>query len=83
MLEVVDGKLRPKQAISKEAFLRIAFITLKANACHEKIDSNLALQMTIFDEQCNASIENCDLSNIDNPDNIYDFSGEVYTTCEA
>jgi len=83
LLEVVDGKLRPKQAISKEAFLRIAFITLKANACHEKIDSNLALQMTIFDEQCNASIENCDLSNIDNPDNIYDFSGEVYTTCEA
>jgi hypothetical protein len=33
--------LRPKQAITKEKFLQIAYVALKGNSCIDRVDSNL------------------------------------------
>lgn len=65
LVEIIDWNIRPKQAISKEMFLRIAYITLKANSCEEKIEGDIALWI-----------------DMKNDVSIYDFSSNVYTTCE-
>ncbi|MFK7779910.1 MAG: PKD domain-containing protein [Candidatus Gracilibacteria bacterium] len=82
LVEKIDGKIRPKQAISKEMFLKIAYITLKANSCEEKIDNNIALEMVIYDKECSINNSNCDTSDLKDTTNIYDFTNNVYTTCE-
>ena len=84
LIEVVDWKIRPKQSISKEFFLRVAYLTLKANSCDEKKDNDLALSMDIFNKSCSKEkVDYCSLSNLDSSDNTYDFSENVVTTCEA
>ena len=82
LIEKINWKLNPKQAISKEKFLNIAYLILKSNSCNEKIENNLALKMIIYDEICNENKTNCKLSKLDNQNNIYDFDWEVKTTCE-
>lgn len=81
LVEVIDWKLRPKKNITKEEFLRIAYVALKANNCLEKTPNNLWLQMKIYDSNCNPSLTNCKLSNL-NSWNIYDFSAEAFTNSE-
>lgn len=83
LIEIKDWKLRPKQAISKEDFLKIAYLTLKANSCEEKVEWNISLKINIFDKTCEESDSNCNLSELDDLENIYDFWNEVYTTCES
>ena len=82
LIEKKWWKLRPKQAISKEDFLRIAFVALKANACSKKNDDGIAIRMKIFDKKCSINRVSCDLSDLNDKDNIYDFWKEVYTTCK-
>lgn len=83
LLEKVDWKLRPKKAVSKEDFLRIAFVALKANSCEIKKENNLALKMIIYDKSCDENKTNCKYADLSNISNIYDFTQDVYTTCEA
>ena len=80
LVEVVDSKLRPKKNITKEEFLRIAFVALKANNCLEKNDDSLWLEMNIYDSNCNENTHNCELSNLSNND-IYDFEAIVSNSC--
>ena len=82
LLEVKDWKLRPKQAVSKEDFLRIAYLTLKANSCDNKEENALALKIIIYDKNCNENINNCELSDLDDPNDEYDFTQEIYTVCQ-
>gem|GEM_PF-673727 len=77
LIEKVDNKLRPKKSVTKEEFLRIAYVALKANSCIERQDNNLALKMNILDRVCTSGEENCDLSNLKDPNNIYDLAPEV------
>ena len=83
LIEKKWWKLRPKKAISKEDFLRIAFVALKANSCWDRLnENNIALKMKIYDKECSVEKNNCELSKLDANDSIYDFWNEVYTTCE-
>lgn len=73
--------LRPKQAITKEQFLRIAYAALKWNSCNKTTDDNLWLQMKIFDKSCSESnSDSCDISSLDSTDDIYDFLWEVWVS---
>ena len=83
IIEKKDWKLRPKQAISKEDFLRIAYVTIKANACSEKTDNALALEMNIYDKECSSTDTNCSLSDLNDETDTYDFWNNLYTTCES
>lgn len=82
LVEKVDNKLRPKKNITKEEFLKLAYVALKANSCQEKIEDSLALKMKIYDRICNEKQKNCDLSDLDDVENIYDFDTEVWWICE-
>ena len=82
LIEKVDNKLRPKKSVTKEEFLRIAYVALKANSCIERQDNNLALKMNILDRVCTSGEENCDLSNLKDPNNIYDLAPEVWVVCD-
>lgn len=82
LVEKIDNKLRPKKNITKEEFLKIAYVALKANSCQEKTEDSLALKMKIFDKICNENKKDCDLSNLDETENIYDFTWEVWWICE-
>ncbi|MDD2871425.1 MAG: PKD domain-containing protein [Candidatus Gracilibacteria bacterium] len=82
LIDVVDGKIRPKQAISKEDFLRIAYVALKANSCIEKQENTLALNLLIKNSTCNSNDTKCSLSNLNNSNSIYDFGSDVSTKCE-
>ncbi len=83
LIEKKDWKLRPKQAISKEYFLHIAYVALKANACWQKQENNIALKMNIFNKECSESDKNCSISDLKDIDNTYDFWNDLYTTCES
>jgi hypothetical protein len=76
LIEPVDNKLRPKKSVTKEEFLRIAYVALKANSCIERQDNSLALKMNILDMVCTQG-SSCDLSTLKEPNNIYDFEPEV------
>ncbi len=82
LVEIVDWKLRPKFFITKEEFLRIAFVALKANNCIEKDDDNLWLEMNIYDSSCTEWSNNCELSTFLN-DDIYDFEAIVSNSCST
>jgi hypothetical protein len=82
LVDIIDWKIRPKQAISKEIFLRIAYVALKANSCVEKVENNIALKINVFDKSCNVNDLECSFSDLNDPSNIYDFKWDVYLTCE-
>ena len=82
LIEKIDGKIRPKKSITKEEFLRMAVVTLKANACMEIKDNTLPINMKILDKSCEIGQENCDLSNFDDEDNTYDLTSEVWWICD-
>jgi len=52
MIEKVDDKLYPKRSITKEEFLRIAYVALKSNSCTEITDNQIALAIDIWDKAC-------------------------------
>jgi hypothetical protein len=54
LVEKVDNTLRPKKSVTKEEFIRIAYVALKANSCVEKEENTLALKINILDKTCNA-----------------------------
>jgi len=79
LINVKDWKIRPKQAISKEKFLQIAYVALKANSCQEKVEDKIWLDIDIFDKSCNESISwTCNFSDLSWKDKIYDFKGNVW-----
>ncbi len=70
--------LRPKQAITKEKFLQIAYVAMKWNSCIDREDSNIWLKMKIYDKECSLNnIESCNISSLKWNNKIYDFFGDV------
>jgi hypothetical protein len=74
-----DDKLRPKQPITKEDFLYIAYVAMKANSCILKENYKLWLEMQIFPKTCNeANLNSCELSNLIWNEKVFDFFGKVW-----
>jgi len=82
LLEKTWDYLRPDKYINKEEFLLLAFKALKANSCIEKQENNLALQMQIFDKKCRLWDKKCNISNLQDPKNTYDFNANIAWFCE-
>ena len=88
MLTVIVGDCRQvwRQCMRyyrKQEFLRIAYIALKANSCLKIEKGKLALNINIFDKTCKKEDKNCDKSDLEDPDNTYDFKTIVWWICEA
>ena len=81
MLEVKDGKIRPKKWITKEEFLLIAYISFKSNSCASIEGKSLALRMNILPSSCTTDDTTCSSSDT-TEDNQYDFSSQVWGECE-
>ncbi|MDD3145170.1 MAG: PKD domain-containing protein [Candidatus Gracilibacteria bacterium] len=78
LVEVVDNKLRPKQAITKEDFLLISYVALRSNSCSEKSNDKLGLEINVYDKSCNLSIlGTCNISNLSGNQKVFDFYGNV------
>lgn len=83
LLETKDNKIYPKQYITKEEFIYLAYIALKWNSCPDTaVKNNIALKMKIRDKSCKASDKECKLSDLEDSDNTYDFLPIVETTCK-
>lgn len=76
--------LRPNQLVTKQDFLKMAYVALKANSCIELEDNNLALKINIFDKICSKekfTDWKCSLSDLEDDNNIFDFWAEVWWVC--
>ncbi len=82
LIEITDWKIRPKQYISKEDFLQIAYLALRTNSCNQKEENALSLKINIYSATCSKEDANCELVDLNNDNNIYDFGLDVYSTCE-
>lgn len=83
LLETRDNKIYPKQYMTKEEFIYLAYIALKWNSCPDTaVKNNIALKMKIRDKSCKASDKECKLSDLEDPDDTYDFLPIVETTCK-
>jgi len=77
--------LRPGNLITKEDFLKMAFVALKWNSCVEKIKDTLDLQIQVYDKSCNESKESkwlCKKSDLVDDENIFDFWEKSEWVCE-
>lgn len=82
LLEKQDNKIYPKKAVTKEEFILLAYIALKANDCKDtKVWNDIALKMKIYDKNCDSTKENCSSSTLEDEENTYDFSAIVETQC--
>ena len=83
LLEVdQDGNINPKNFITREEFLRMAYIIFKSNNCVDVNDAWFAVAIDIWDKDCTPTSTNCTRSNLDDPTNTYDFSPQAEWFCE-
>jgi len=84
LIEKDNGYLYPNQDITKQDFLKMAYVALKANnSCIQLEENSLALEMQIFDKQCSENtIKTCKLSDLTDPDDTFDFNSVVKWVCE-
>lgn len=82
LLELTDWKIRPQQKISKQDFLRIAFVALKANSCTQKIENKLPIDIIVYNKSCDSTKSNCKVSDLKDSDNTYDFTFKSNITCD-
>ena len=81
LLELTNNKARPGQSISKEDFLIIAYIALKANSCVEEEYNELAVNIDIFDKTCSIGQVNCEKTKFPFWEETFDFSADVDWVC--
>jgi len=82
MLEIVDGKIRPKKWITKEEFLLLSYIAFKSNSCAEITSDSIALDISILPWTCSEDDQNCNSRDINPWDDEYDFDSDVRWYCE-
>ncbi len=82
LLTLQNNKIYPKKSISKEEFLYIAYIALKANSCRKIEKNNLAINMKILDSKCNSNISNCKNPNFTKTEKVFDFKAEEFWVCD-
>jgi len=82
LIDVIDWKIRPKKTISKEDFLKMAFVALKANSCINKETNTLPINIIIKDSICKPNNVKCKLTNLNQTNNTYDFTENITSICE-
>jgi hypothetical protein len=83
LLDPQGNKIYPKQYMTKEEFIYLAYIALKGNSCpNTAVKNNIALKMRIQDKSCTANSKNCKLSDLEDPKNTYDFLPILETSCK-
>jgi len=75
--------VNPGKQITKEEFLKMSYIALRSNNCSEVSNDGLALEMNVWEKTCSEGDENCTRSNLQDPDDTYDFEAEVWWVCES
>lgn len=78
-----NGNINPEKQITKQEFLRMSYIALKSNSCSEIEWEDLALKMLIWEKTCEPRESDCVLSDLEDPDDTYDFEPEVEGFCEG
>ena len=79
-----NGNVNPKKQITKEEFLRMSYIALKSNSCNNIEWSQLAVKMFIWEKTCEMwDSSQCTLSDLNDPEDTYDFEPEVEWICES
>ena len=69
--------INPKQFVTREDFLKIAYIALKNNSC-QNIKQNLFwLQIEILDKTCNPEKQNCRFTDFPDWEKIFDFRWKI------
>jgi len=67
----------------------MSFIALKSNSCSDVVDNNLAIAIDIWEKSCSpddVGIDgevDCEISDVNDPTDIYDFTPDVEGYCEA
>ena len=85
LIEKKGFNLRPNNLITKQDFLKMAFIALKANSCLDDTDNTKAIQIKVYDKSCSKIKEAkwlCKDSDLKDPDNTFDFWEETEWVCE-
>ena len=77
-----NGNINPKKFITREEFLKMAYIIFKSNNCVDVTDVWFAISIDIWDKECTPTSVNCSRSNLDDPTHTYDFSPQVEWFCE-
>jgi len=79
-----SGNVNPQKQITKQDFLRMSYIALKSNSCSEIGWSELALKILVWDKVCEEwGSSECTPSDLEDPEDTYDFEPEVDGTCES
>lgn len=78
----LNWNINPKKFITREEFLKMAYIIFKSNNCIDTDDSSFALAIDIWEKECSPWATNCNLSNLDDPEDTYDFSPDIEWFCE-
>ncbi|MCD5380558.1 PKD domain-containing protein [Candidatus Gracilibacteria bacterium] len=81
LLELKNNKARPGQSISKEDFLRIAYIALKANSCVEEELNELTVNIDKLNKVCLLEDENCTNKDFSLDEDTFDFLADVGGIC--
>lgn len=78
-----EGNVNPQKQVTKQEFLRMSYIALKSNSCSDIVWSDLALSMIIWEDTCWPwDTSTCQPSDLQDPENTYDFEPEVQWVCE-
>lgn len=80
-----NWNINPKKYITKQDFLKMAYIISKINSCSLKntsVNSSFWLELEIYDKQCSKSLENCTKSQLIDQTWTYDFKANVWIVCE-
>lgn len=82
LLELQDWKIYPKKLVTKEDFLKMAYIALKSNSCKEDFNNNLAVNIWIFDKSCTSYDAKCNTISPDANETVYDFKAWYWWQCQ-
>ena len=78
LVQKIDNKLNPKKTITKEDFLYIAYVSLKANSCIETKESDLVMNIVFYPISCNEeTVEKCTPSSLEWASRVYDLYADV------
>lgn len=65
--------INPKQFVTKEDFLRIAYIALKNNSCKPNKENNFWLKIEILEKTCVENQKNCKITDFPKWEKVFDF----------
>ncbi|MCH8518985.1 S-layer homology domain-containing protein, partial [Candidatus Gracilibacteria bacterium] len=77
-----NGNINPKKFITREEFLKMAYVIFKSNSCVDIDDAGFALAIDIWEKECSPGDINCTRSSLDDPENTYDFTPDVEGFCD-